>query len=102
VLSLFGTGYAEESSAVLLLLAIASIPSGINELYVTVYRTELKVVPVILIRFVTASLIIISGYFFMTTVGMIGIGYGWLATELIVMFCITPFIFKKLVKSTAS
>ena len=96
ILSIFGTGYSSEAFPILWLLALASIPSGMNEIYVTVFRIEMKVKPIILMRTFAAISTIVTGYFLMRIMGLTGIGIAWLGSEIIAMLSVTPFVFNKL------
>lgn len=78
ILYLFGSEYSENGLKVLWILALSSIPLAINELYVVMKRVELKVKPVI---YVYSGIIIPTlggSYVLMNTVGLTGVGLGWI------------------------
>jgi O-antigen/teichoic acid export membrane protein len=101
ILSIFGKGYSSEAFPILWLLALTSIPSAMNETYVTVFRIEMKVKPIILMRAFAAISTMVAGYLLIGIMGLAGIGIAWLASEIIVMLCITPLMFNKLMRSSA-
>ncbi len=78
ILLLFGSEYSENALRLLWILALASIPFAINDLYVTINRVEFKVKPVIY-TYLGAMVSVIGGsYILMSRVGLIGIGLGWI------------------------
>jgi O-antigen/teichoic acid export membrane protein len=98
ILSLFGRGYAAEAYPILWQLALSSIPAAINEIYVTIFRIELKIKPIILMRVIFLAITVLAGYPLMHIMGLSGIGLAWLAGEIIVMLCFTPLMLNKLMK----
>lgn len=84
VLSIYGEGYVENGLPLLWLLAIAAIPDACTSMYVTMYRIQEKVRPIMGIYVFVTAFTIGVGYMLMTQVGLWGIGIAWLSANSLV------------------
>jgi O-antigen/teichoic acid export membrane protein len=83
LLLLFGEGYSV-SGLLLRILCISSLFIGINRVYATTLRVEDRIVELVLVfGFITIGTLL-GSYFIMPKAGMVGIGYIWLAVQVIV------------------
>lgn len=95
ILLLFGKQYAENSFELLLILCIASIPYAINQIYTTINRVQKNIKPVILIYGSISTITLIGSYFVLSSIGLLGIGYVWLATNSVIAILISLKSIKK-------
>ena len=88
ILLLFGKTYSENALDMLLILALSSIPAGLNNIYIAVKRVQGKAISVLYINAFIALFTLGSSYLLMTKIGLIGVGIGWTVSEIIVMLAI--------------
>lgn len=81
ILLMFGSEYALNSYNILIILAIATIPYSINQIYSTKKRVQKDIKSIILLYGSIACIVIISSSLFVGTVGIISVGYVWLFTH---------------------
>jgi len=84
ILSVFGPTYAEEGTPLVRILALSIIPWGIIYLFVTVERYKKSTWSIIYATLGTAVLSTGLGYLFMMNWGLLGLGLGYLAGQVIV------------------
>ncbi len=84
VLGLVGAAYAEEGLELLRILVVASLPGAVTSLHLTVLRVEKKVAPLIAILGFIAFATVGGGYLVLGTAGLPGIGWAYLASQLVV------------------
>ncbi|MCD4737211.1 MAG: oligosaccharide flippase family protein [Bacteroidales bacterium] len=96
ILLLFGEAYAVNGTKILWLLILSTIPMIFNDAYVSIKRVEKNITQVILIYFIITSVTIISIYLLSGQWGILSIGIGWFASQLILsvytIIYITQFI----------
>jgi len=90
ILSLFGERYAVEGLGLLRILAIASVPVALNELFVGIKRVERSTKQIMALYGFVAAATIIGGYFLIGSFGLVGIGLAYLAANLLVMLIGLP------------
>lgn len=95
LLLVFGRNYALNSFEVLSILALGSIPFAINALYVSVMRIKKEVKPVVGVYGGIAFITIAVSYMLMHEMGLVGVGIGWLAANLIVAGVISVSLISK-------
>jgi O-antigen/teichoic acid export membrane protein len=84
ILLLFGPGYSTNALVLLWLLILASLPRGINNVYIGLLRVQDRLKELLIIRgFITISVLVLS-FFLMRIYGMIAIGYVWLGIHTLV------------------
>ena len=84
LLLLFGSSYSENGAALLRILALSTIPVGINCICLGVMRVKKNTRGVILVSASIACLALVSGYILMTSLGLVGVGTAWIATQTLV------------------
>ena len=90
VLALFGDAYAEHATTLLWVLAVSSIPAGLNHTYFTVKRVQKRMRDVIGLSAFIAVITMILSYVLVPRMGIIGAGVGWLIPQVIVAIIVTP------------
>ena len=95
LLLLFGNSYYENGATLLRILVFSTIPVGINYIYLSVLRVKKNTTGVILVSASIACIALGSGYILMTSMGLLGIGVGWVATQTLIAVIVTPFLFRR-------
>ncbi len=81
LLSLFGTSYAAEGTALLRLLCVAALPGIVPTVYTAVQRTRGRTGELLLVTLAVNALALALSYVLLQIHGIIGIGMAWLATQ---------------------
>jgi O-antigen/teichoic acid export membrane protein len=89
-LSLFGPGYAAQGAPVLQLLAAATLPKTLTELYLGALRAQSRTSRVALIQAIRAVLVLGVALLLTRLMGTVGAAAGVLASQLITMILILP------------
>ncbi len=84
ILLLFGSEYSQSAWKLLWLLALSGIPFTITGVYVTIKRIQLKIRPIIAVYALTAICTLVLSVSLMSSMGLLGIGIAWLATQVII------------------
>ena len=84
LLLFFSKEYSDQAFEILKLMAISSLFSSIVSIYVSIHRVTKHVVKIILPFVAISVLQIVLGYYLMQGHGLIGLGYAWLASYIIV------------------
>ena len=84
VLLLFNREYSEQAFGLLRLLAISSIFTIVPSIYITIKRIQKDVRMITYVSFAISMLIVALGYVSLITVGLLGLGYVWIAANAIV------------------
>jgi O-antigen/teichoic acid export membrane protein len=88
ILLLFGPGYSTNALLLLWLLILASLPRGVNNVYIGLLRVQDRLKELLIIRgFITIATLAFS-FFFMASYGMMAIGYVWLGVQLAVSLAV--------------
>jgi O-antigen/teichoic acid export membrane protein len=88
ILLLFGPGYSTNGLTLLWLLILASLPRGLNNVYIGLLRVQDRLTELLLIRgFITIATLVLS-FFFMKSYGMMAVGYVWLGVQLAVAIAV--------------
>ena len=95
LLLLFGNSYCESGTTLLRILAFSTIPVGINYIYLSVLRVEKNITGVILVSASIACTALGAGYILMTSMGLLGVGVGWIATQTLVAVIAALFLFRR-------
>lgn len=95
VLLLFGKAYSENALDMLFILAISSLPAGLNNIYIAVKRVQGKVMHVLYINAFISLFTLGSSYVLMTKIGLIGVGIGWTVSEIVVSLVIGFIVLKR-------
>lgn len=84
LLLIFNSEYSTESLMLLRLLAISSLFSAISWIYISIKKIEKDLKMINYISLASALMLITLGYILMSIFGLIGIGYAWLASNVII------------------
>jgi O-antigen/teichoic acid export membrane protein len=84
LLLLFSREYSDQAFGLLRLLAISSIFTIVPSIYITIKRIQKDVRMITYVSFAISMLIIVLGYISLITVGLLGLGYVWIAANAIV------------------
>lgn len=90
VLWAFGPGYASNSSAVLRLLLLGTVPQSLVMLYLGVERVRAKVTRVLAVEAATVVLVTIGVVVGMRGWGLNGLGVAWLLSHSVVAIFVVP------------
>lgn len=90
ILGLFGAGYAHYGAPILELLAVATLPRTVTELYLGALRAQSRTSQVALIQAVRAVLILGLTVVLIKVMGIVGAGVAVLASQLIMAVAVTP------------
>lgn len=80
----FGQSYSTNGWQLLQILAISSLPLSINLIYASILRVTNRIKELFIFRGLIAIIVLLAGYLIIPTSGIIGIGYAWLGTQVIV------------------
>lgn len=87
----FGQSYSINALALLQILAISSLPLGVNHIYTSILKVRGRLKELIAIwGFIAAATLVIS-YLIAPVTGIIGIGYTWLGIQSAVAIYVTVF-----------
>ena len=95
LLLVFGISYSENGAALLRILALSTIPVGINSIGLSVMRVQKNTKGVMLVSASIACLALGSGHIMMTSVGLLGIGAAWIVTQTLVAVAVALFLFRR-------
>jgi O-antigen/teichoic acid export membrane protein len=85
----FGEGYAANGLTLLWILMLASLPRGINFIYVSLLRVQGRLMELVIIRsFITVSVLALC-FIMLPVHGIISIGYVWLAVQGVLAIVLT-------------
>ncbi len=84
ILLVFGKGYSAEGATLLRLLALSSIPSVFNTVFASTARVQRRMKAVVLTLGSLSSMVLVSSYILLRLDGIVGIGFGWLASQTLV------------------
>jgi O-antigen/teichoic acid export membrane protein len=84
LLNLLGSAYATESSGLLRLLAVGTLPAMINAMYVAQARVRCDLVTIAAVQSVLSVLILVASYELLLRFGITGVGVAWLAAQTLV------------------
>lgn len=104
LLSIFGSAYADEATGLLRILALSSILTVFNSIARTIFRVHYRTVPLTVVSFLGAAVIIAGSYFFRGQ-GLSGIGLAWLLGEAVTLIAYALLIARdraELLAATAS
>ena len=90
ILGLFGPGYARYGAPVLVLLACATLPRTLTEIYLGALRAQSRTSLVALVQGVRAVLVLGLTLALTKAMGILGAGVGVLASQLVMAVAVTP------------
>ncbi len=99
-LLLFGQDYSDNGALLLRIIMLSSIPYGINYFYISIARVSKNSANIIKITIATTVLSLAFCYLMLHKIGLIGIGFGYLAAQSIIS-SVVLFILLKGYKSSS-
>ncbi|MGB8310708.1 MAG: MATE family efflux transporter [Halobacteriota archaeon] len=84
LLLLFSKEYSDQAFGLLRLLAISSVFTIVPSIYITIKRIQKDVRMITYVSFAISMLIVALGYVSLITVGLLGLGYVWIAANAVV------------------
>lgn len=84
LLQLLGRDYVEESTTLLRLLTIASLPAMVTSLYISIARVQRKVGAIIFVQMALCFMVLGGSFFLLDIYGIVGVGIAWLGTQTLV------------------
>ena len=96
LLLLFSAEYSSNAFDLLRILAISAVFVSINGVYFTIKRVEKKVVPIIIISAFTTIMTLGVSYVLVPSIGLIGVGLGWITSQGVVSLAIGGIYLRKL------
>ena len=81
LLLFFGEGYSVNGLHLLRILSVSVMFIGVNRVYLAILRVEDRIRELVFIFGFTAVAILLGSYFTIPAIGIVGIGYVWLATQ---------------------
>lgn len=95
ILLLFSSEYSEKSFEILQLLAISSLFSIVVAIFTAIKRVQKDVKMINIVNTCTSILILSMGYIFLSKYGLIGMGYAYLITNILLSVSILAYMLKK-------
>ncbi len=90
LLNLFGSQYADASSTVLRLFAVAAVPKFVVTVFVATCRVQRRVGRIVLIQASTSTLVLSLAILTMHPLGVAGLGVAYLTGQLVVAVAVLP------------
>ncbi len=84
ILRIFGASFAAEGTALLRLLALSAIPYTVTALHLSEARVQRQVGAVFALLALLCVLVLTLSYVLLRTLGIVGVGWAWLAGQSIV------------------
>ena len=80
----FGASYSTNALRLLQILAISSLPLAVNYIYTGILRVRGRIKELATIRAFIALYVLLTSYFIIPLIGIVGIGYAWLGAQAVV------------------
>jgi len=96
ILGLFGADYARFGAPVLVLLAIATLPRTLTEMYLGALRAQSRTSVVALVQGVRAALVLGLTLILTRSMGIVGAGVAVLVSQVVVAVAVSPWLFRVL------
>jgi O-antigen/teichoic acid export membrane protein len=95
-LGLFGPGYAREGAPILQLLALATLPKTLTEVYLGALRAQSRTRMVAIVQGIRATIMLGLTVWLVETMGLIGAGVAAVVTQVVVAAMISPALWRVL------
>jgi O-antigen/teichoic acid export membrane protein len=96
LLKVFGDGYAQDSTTLLRILALASLPRMVNIVYMGAMRVERRVGRVVMIQAAISVLVLSLTLALGSEIGVNGVGLAWLCAHCAVALTLLPWLLRTL------
>lgn len=88
ILSLFGSEYPRHSQELLILMVLSSLFTMVPSIYIAIKKVQKEILMVNYVLFASSLSIIIAGYVLVLNYGILGIGYAFLMTYILVSIAV--------------
>ncbi|MGD2050740.1 MAG: hypothetical protein PVH03_14665 [Chloroflexota bacterium] len=88
LLAFYGNDYAKKSGGLLLLLLLSILPSAILAIYLSVLRVRDQLHSLLFLTAASTASGLLMAYYMMQGFGLIGAGFGWLLSRLLMVACL--------------
>ncbi len=95
ILNFFGKSYGENALNLLYLFTLSSFPYGFLEVFINLKKIERDLFMMNFCSILSVGSVLILSYFLMKSVGLIGVGLGWLIAKLLTAIVIFIYIISK-------
>jgi len=95
ILLLFGRAYSENAVRLLQILAISALPVGVNHLYFSIKRVEMKMKSVVVLSALIAVFTLALSWSLLPRMGVWGAGVAFLAAQGTVAIVVIPILFRR-------
>lgn len=85
ILLIFGDVYSQNATKLLWVFAVSALPLAFNEVFINAKRVKKDIKAINFYTGIMAFCTLTFGYFFMIKIGLVGVGYGWILSQLVVM-----------------
>jgi O-antigen/teichoic acid export membrane protein len=92
LLSIFGGDYAQDSTTLLRILALASLPRMVSIVYMAAMRVERRVGRVVMVQAATSVLVVSLTLALVSDMGVNGVGLAWLCAHSAVALALVPWL----------
>ena len=84
LLLVFGESYSANAQTLLMVLALSSLFTGVNNIYYAILRVRGRIRELTALRGIVALVVLTVSGLIVTRVGIVGIGYAWIGTQAVV------------------
>jgi O-antigen/teichoic acid export membrane protein len=102
ILLILGENYTNNAKNTLYILVLSCLPYTFNRMYTTLKKIEKSMDIVMFVNAITTIIGLASGYFFINSMGLVGIAVGWMLGQSIVTVGIICRISIELIKKSGS
>jgi O-antigen/teichoic acid export membrane protein len=99
ILKIYGEAYSENASGLLILLAVATLPLAINTLSLGIWKVERKLKHVAGLGIMVSGITITLTYILTPNLGLLGVGWAWLAAQSISVVIFGPVLWGKVFRN---
>ena len=85
LLILFGQEYVEQTTGLISVLALSSVPLALTSLYISKLRVIKRIKMIVLLNLISTITTLIIGYILLVQIGLIGTVYGWFIGQSVVL-----------------
>jgi O-antigen/teichoic acid export membrane protein len=92
ILSVFGSEYPRYSQEILILMVLSSLFTIIPSIYIAIKKVQKEILMVNYVLFASSLLVITAGYLLVLDLGILGVGYAFLMTNILVCLMVVGLV----------